>query len=103
MGEDKGKRVTHKVFFTKRCEQRYKKLQDSIKRIVAKTIEEISENPNLGYPLKDRLLKDLYSIHCGDFRIVYKFNENPGEVEIWAIEHRNHVYEELMRYRAASS
>jgi len=53
--------------------------------------------------LKDRLLKDLYSIHCGDFRIVYKFNENPGQVEIWAIEHRSHVYEELLRYRSASS
>jgi mRNA-degrading endonuclease RelE of RelBE toxin-antitoxin system len=103
LGEDKGKRIAHKVYFTKRCELRYKKLQDSIKRTVAKTIEEISENPNLGYPLKDRLLKDLYSIHCGDFRIVYKFNENPGQVEIWAIEHRSHVYEELLRYRSASS
>jgi len=48
LGEDKGKRIAHKVYFTKRCELRYKKLQDSIKRTVAKTIEEISENPNLG-------------------------------------------------------
>lgn len=103
MGDGKGQGITHKVFLTKRCEQRYKKLQASIQRDVAKTIEEISLNPQLGYPLKDRLLKDLYSIHCGDFRIVYKYTDSPAEVEIWAIEHRNHVYEELMRYQALNS
>ena len=100
MGDDSRKHVAHKVFLTKRCEQKYKKLQDSIKRNIAKTVVEISKDPNLGYPLKDPVLKELYSIHCGDFRIVYKFRDNPGEIEIWAIEHRSHVYEELMRYRS---
>ena len=92
----------YKVFFTKRCEQRYRKLQESVKKEVGKVIAQISENPHLGYPLKDPILRELYSIHAGDFRIVYKFTDDPAEVELWAIEHRSHVYEELLRYRLAS-
>jgi mRNA-degrading endonuclease RelE of RelBE toxin-antitoxin system len=99
LGEDKGQPVARRVFLTKRCERSYSKLQDSIKRMVGKTIEEIALNPNLGYSLKDQRLKDLHSIHCGDFRVVYKFNDNPGEVEIFAIAHRSYVYEELLRYQ----
>lgn len=95
--------MKYKVFLTKRCEHRYKKLQGSVQLKVGATIEEISSNPNLGYPLKDPVLKGLYSIHCGDFRIVYKFLDNPAEIEIWAIEHRSHVYDELMRFRTASA
>lgn len=93
----------YKVFFTKRCEQRYRKLQDSIKKEISKVIEQISQDPRLGYHLKDLALKDLYSIHAGDFRIIYKFTDNPAEVELWAIEHRSHVYDELLRYRLSSN
>lgn len=103
MGIDKGQPIKYKVFLTKRCQHRYRKLQESTKRDVSKIIDEIGSNPLLGYPLKDPVLKNLYSIHCGDFRIVYKFTTNPAEIEIWAVEHRSHVYEELMRYRAGSS
>jgi hypothetical protein len=28
---------------------------------------------------------------------------NPGELEIWAIAHRSHVYEDLQRYRSVSA
>jgi mRNA-degrading endonuclease RelE of RelBE toxin-antitoxin system len=93
----------YRVFFTKRCEQRHRKLQDSVKREVNKVIEEISQNPHSGYPLKDPILKGLYSIHAGDYRVVYKFTDNPAEIELWAVEHRSHVYDELLRYRMSSN
>lgn len=70
-----------------------------MKRDIGRVIDELSVNPKAGYPLKDPVLKDLYSIHAGDYRIVYKCTDNPAEVELWAIEHRKHVYEEIMRYR----
>jgi mRNA-degrading endonuclease RelE of RelBE toxin-antitoxin system len=105
LGKDEPETVRRKVFLTKHCERAYKKLQESVKRTVQKTIDEISLNPRLGYPLNDRRFKeqDLYSIHCGDFRIIYQFSHNPGELEIWAVAHRSHVYEELERYRSVSS
>lgn len=93
----------YKVYFTKRCEQRYRRLQESVKREVGKTIQAISENPKLGYALKDPVLKDLWSIHAGDYRIVYKCKDNPAEIELWAVEHRSHVYDELLRYRQTTS
>lgn len=103
LGDNKKQPVVYKVSFTKRCEHRFKKLQESIKKNIAKVIDDLSVNPLIGYPLRDVLLKGLYSVHAGDFRIVYKFSENPAEIEIWAIEHRSHVYEELMRYRSSAS
>ncbi len=70
-----------------------------MKRDIGRVIDELTVNPRAGYSLKDPVLKDLYSIHAGDYRIVYKFSDNPAEVELWAIEPRKHVYEEMMRYR----
>lgn len=103
MGNDKGQSIARKVVFTRRCEHSYRKLQDSIKRTVDRTISEIALNPSLGYPLEGQRLRGLYSIHCGDFRIVYKFRDNPDEIELWAIAHRSRVYEDLERFRAVSS
>ena len=100
MGIGTNQPLVYSVFFTKRCEKRYSKLQASEKREIGRTIEQIQSNPRTGYPLQDPVLKDLYSIHSGNFRIVYKFTDDPAEIELWAIELRKHVYEELMRYRS---
>jgi mRNA-degrading endonuclease RelE of RelBE toxin-antitoxin system len=102
MGSSSKQPLAYKVFFTKRCEHRFRKLQDSVKREVGKVIDDLGANPRLGYPLKDPVLKDLYSIHCAELRIIYKFTDNPAEIELWAIEHRKHVYEELMRYKSST-
>ena len=105
MGKDEAGTVKRTVYLTKHCERTYKKLQESVRRTIEKTIDEISVKPELGYPLNDvRFRKeDLYSIHCGDFRIIYRFSHNPGQLEIWAIAHRSHVYEDLQRYRTATT
>lgn len=100
MGSDPKQPLVYKVFLTKRCEKRYARLQESEKRHVGSVIEQIRANPKIGYPLKDPVLRDLYSVHAGNFRIVYKFTNNPAEIELWAMELRKHVYEELVRYRS---
>ncbi len=99
MGSNPEQPLVYKVFLTKRCEKRFAKLQDSDKRQVGNVIDQIQANPRSGYPLKDPVLRNLFSIHAGNFRIVYKFTDNPPEVELWAIELRKHVYDELVRYR----
>ena len=90
--------MIYKVSFTKRCEKRFRKLDEQVKRRVARTIDELIANPNIGYPLEGQALGGLFSVHSGDYRIVYKFIRNPPEIEVWAVEHRNRVYEELTRY-----
>ncbi len=102
MGSNTKQPLAYNVFFTKRCEKRYRKLQTSEKRDIGKTIDQLRSDPRIGYPLQDPVLKALYSVHSGNFRIVYKFTDNPAEIELWAIELRKHVYEELMRYRLAT-
>lgn len=102
MGDNQTEPVTYKVYFTRRCEKRFGKLTGFQQTFISKTIEELRRNPRIGYPLKDPVLKDLYSVHAGDFRIVYKFREDPAEIELWAIELRKHVYDELMRFRSAA-
>ncbi len=99
MGRDTAAPLKYKVFFTKRCERRYDRLQSSDQRQVGLVIDRLSADPKVGYPLKDPVLRDLYSIHAGDFRIIYKFIEDPDEIELWAIEQRERVYEEIKRYR----
>jgi len=86
------------VYFTKRCEKRFRRLDDFTRKRVAKTIDEVKANPNIGYPLEGALLKGLFSVHAGDYRIVYKLIDSEHQIEIWAVEHRNHVYEEITRY-----
>lgn len=98
MEDNRDQRLTYEVSFTKRCEKRYRKLDEQAKRRVAKTINELIVNPNIGYPLEGQALGGLFSVHSGDYRIVYKFTKNPPEIEVWAVEHRNRVYEELTRY-----
>lgn len=102
MGDNQTQPVTYKIYFTKRCEKRFGKLTGSQQTFISKTIEELRRNPKIGYSLKDPILKDLYSVHAGDFRIVYKFRDDPAEIELWAIELRKHVYDELMRFRSTT-
>lgn len=92
----------YNVFLTKRCEKRYKKLENSERRRIDLVIVQLRVNPKLGYALRDPVLKGLFSVHASEdkFRIVYKFTDSPPEIEIWAIELRKHVYEELARYRS---
>ena len=103
MGDNETQPITYKVYFTRRCEKRFGKLTRFQQESISKTIENLRGNPRIGYSLKDPVLKDLYSVHAGDFRIVYKFLDNPAEIELWAIELRKHVYDELMRFRGAKA
>jgi mRNA-degrading endonuclease RelE of RelBE toxin-antitoxin system len=86
------------VYLTKRCEKRFRRLDDFTRDRITKTIDEMRANPKVGYPLAGAVLKGLFSVHSGDYRIVYKISESEREIEIWAIEHRNRVYEEITRY-----
>ncbi len=103
MGSNPKQPIVYDVFLTRRCEKRYNNLQNSETRDIDVVISQLRIDPRLGYPLKDPSLKDLFSIHAcqNKFRIIYKFTDNPAEIEIWAIELRKHVYEELARYRTS--
>jgi mRNA-degrading endonuclease RelE of RelBE toxin-antitoxin system len=86
------------VYFTKRCEKRFRRLDDFTRKRIAKTIDEVKAKPNIGYPLEGPVLKGLFSVHSGDYRVVYRLSNSQRQIEIWAVEHRNRVYEELARY-----
>ena len=90
--------MTYEVYFTKRCEKRFRRLDDFTRKRIAKTIDEMKANPNIGYPLEGSVLKGLFSVHSADYRIVYRLSNSGRQIEIWAVEHRNRVYEELTRY-----
>ena len=106
MEHDKGKRLSFNVFFTETCLKQYQKLGRSLgnsvewKRI-GKRIDEIGFDPTVG-ELLTGVLSGLRSVHAGDYRIIYKYLKEAMEIQVWAVGHRNKVYEDLMRYLKAT-
>jgi mRNA-degrading endonuclease RelE of RelBE toxin-antitoxin system len=100
--DQKGPLIYH-VYLTESCAKQYRKLQSSLGRSdnwqrICKKIEEIRSDPQIGDQLTGPFFKDLFSVHAGDYRVVYKFSHEKTEIEVWGIGHRNRVYEELTRY-----
>jgi addiction module RelE/StbE family toxin len=98
--------MTYTVYFTESCAKQFKKLQRALSgsdnfRRISKKLEEIKADPTIGEQLTG-VLKDLCSVHAGDYRIVYKFSAEQLEIQVWAVGHRNKVYDEIMRYLKAT-
>ena len=88
--------MTCKISFIPEAQDDYDDLDNSVKRIVNKKIDNLAENPFLGLPLgnKDNVnLTGFYKIYVmkKSVRIVYRFlpNSEIEIVEIWGIGKRD--------------
>jgi len=88
--------MTCKISFIPEAQDDYDELDNSVKKIVNKKIDNLAENPLLGLPLgnKDNVnLTGFYKIYVAkkSVRIVYRFlpNREIEIVEIWGIGKRD--------------
>lgn len=86
--------MSYKIEFIPEAEQDFAKLDNSIRKQVAKKIDKLSINPYFGEALQDKFgmnLTGFYKIYVLDkrYRIVYRIIESSKIVEIWAIDKRD--------------
>lgn len=59
---------------------------------ILETLKAIAINPDrLGKPLRTGL-RGSHAARCGPFRILYDIDRDSRTVEVFAIDHRSHVY-----------
>ncbi|AIF82369.1 cytotoxic translational repressor of toxin-antitoxin stability system [Candidatus Nitrososphaera evergladensis SR1] len=84
------------VFFGRRkVEKEFSKLDSYTQKRVAKAIEEIRENPQVGILLTGDLA-GYFKYKFGKFRAVYSYDEE--KIMIVALDTRDDVYDEIKRY-----
>lgn len=83
------------LFGRRKAEKQFEKLDSFARKRIAKEIEEIRNDPNMGTPLTGDLA-GYYKYRKDPYRIVYSFTED--KIMIVAIDIRDDVYEELKRY-----
>jgi len=77
------------IIYTEKFEKEIKKLDNFIKKKVAKQIEKIINNPEIGKPLRYNL-KGERTVYVKPFRIIYSFFNNT--LYFLRFEHRKNVY-----------
>ena len=74
------------------AERAIKKLSDEIRRRIVKAILKLEEEPRPSGIRKLSGENDLYRIRVGDYRIVYKIQDDVLVVVIVRVGHRREVY-----------
>ena len=71
--------------------QKLKKKDRSLYQRVVHKIIEVSENPEMGKPLRN-VLRGKWRVHVGSFVLVYTINQENEMVIFLAFEHHDKVY-----------
>ena len=71
--------------------EKLNKKDNSLYQRVKKKILELSENPELGKPLRN-LLKGCWRVHIGHFVLIYEFNKVENTITILNFEHHDKAY-----------
>lgn len=87
--------IYERLYFSS-AKKELEKLDKSIKIQVIKKIRELDDNIELGKPLRN-FLKNLRSLHVGDYRVIYTIKEEDKKIIIIKIGHRRNVYS-VMEY-----
>ena len=81
-----------KLVFTKAYEEELGKLELNIQKQIDKKIQQLEFRPLLG---KRLVGYPYWSIHIGDFRVIYKIDNSTETIEVLTILRRKHDYREL--------
>jgi len=72
-----------------------RRLPPDIKRSVKAALRAIGADPSIGAPL-DHELKELWRFRVRRFRIVYDIDRSRRTVQVMAVAHRRHIYDDLV-------
>jgi len=87
--------MTYKLFFLKEAVEEFKRLDKSIQRIIREKLELLAKNPeilkNNIKPLKGEY-KGFYRLRVGNYRIIYKIDNENLIIILIRIGHRKDIY-----------
>lgn len=87
-----------KVELSKRFKKQLRKLPRQIQKKVMKEIELLKSNPEFGEKLKG-ILSDIRRIRVHNYRVAYKVHSSNETIDVFFVDHRKRVYQELERLR----
>jgi len=80
-----------RIVVTRRFEREFRKLPNEVRTRLDKLIRSLAENPYLGKPLRGALA-GLRSLRAGDYRIIYRVDEEEKMAILLCVGHRRRVY-----------
>ena len=87
--------MTYKLFFLKEAVEEFKRLDKTVQRIIREKLEPLAKNPeilkNNIKPLKGEY-KGLYRLRVGNYRIIYKIDNENLIIILIRIGHRKDIY-----------
>lgn len=88
--------MTYRIELTPRAANDLKKLDNSVRKVIIKTLERLSVDPEIGKPLEYEF-NNLRSYRAGSYRVIYSIYKKEIHVIVVAIGHRRDVYERLRK------
>lgn len=79
------------VKFTQEASKDLRRLDKKYQKAVAKAINKLSQNPNIGKPLLGKL-KGLWKLRFSRYRIIYQIYNLKLIIIVFEIKHRKEVY-----------
>jgi len=87
--------MTYKLLFLKEAVEEFKKLDKAVQRIIKEKLELLVQNPealkNNIKPLKGKY-KGLYRLRVGNYRVIYKRDNDKLVILVIRIGHRRDIY-----------
>ena len=84
--------MAYEVILHKNAQRFFNKLDNSIKKQIARGLEKLKKNPNFGKPLSGNLFS-LRSLREGKFRILYKVEDEKLLIFFFFFGHRKEIYQ----------
>jgi mRNA interferase RelE/StbE len=86
--------MAYRIAYTARAAQQIRKLDRQISKRVIAALEKLIENPRRSGATQLRG-HDLYRVRIGDYRAIYKIDDDEQLVEVAVVAHRRDVYRDL--------
>ncbi|OGD11728.1 MAG: hypothetical protein A2Y86_09385 [Candidatus Aminicenantes bacterium RBG_13_62_12] len=88
------KRPAYRILYTREAKKNVEKLDPSVRKLIRKAIESLSDNPEKGKPLSYELA-GLRSLRTSEYRVIYRIRGRELLVIVVAVGHRREIYKKL--------
>ena len=85
--------MRYTLHITPAAYRQLKKLESDVQRMIRNKLEGLCRNPRSdGFDVKKLQGREGYRLRIGDYRVIYRLNNNELIVEVIAIGHRREIY-----------
>ena len=78
--------MNFELIFSKKFEEEFRKLDNSVRQEAWKKLQRLKENPQIGKPLK---YLNLWELHVRVFRIFYIIDSNKIKILVLSVRHKD--------------